>query len=153
VSARPERLILTPAQRDELIAHAAESEAEVCGVVLGRGDRATRVIRCRNVAEDARASGSLRRSAETGYVIDPLQLRDIYVEIDRTGERVLAYYHSHPAHAAPRPSHTDIRDARASGENTAALFVVIHGGELRAFAIDDDAVAVPLDARRQGSGG
>ena len=142
---RPERLVLTAAQRDELVAHAAETAAEVCGVIVGRDDRATRVIRCRNVAEDARASGGLRRSAETGYVIDPLQLRDIFEEIDRTGERVLAYYHSHPAFAAPRPSRTDIRDAHASGESTVSLFVVVHAGSVAAFAIDDDAVPVPLE--------
>jgi proteasome lid subunit RPN8/RPN11/molybdopterin converting factor small subunit len=142
--ARPERLLLTPAQRDELVAHAAETTAEVCGVVVGRDDRASRVIRCRNVAEDPRASGGLRRSAETGYVIDPLQLRDIYDEIERTGERVLAYYHSHPAFAEGRPSHTDIRDARASGENAVSLFVIVHGTAVRAFAIDDDAREVPL---------
>lgn len=144
MSSRPDRLILTAAQQADLVAHAEGSEAEVCGVIVGRGVRATRVIRCRNVAEDARASGHLRRSAETGYVIDPLQLRDVYTEIDRTGEQVLAYYHSHPAYAAPRPSHTDVRDARASGENAATLFVVIHGGEARAFAIDDGAAPAPL---------
>ena len=137
--------MLTAAQRAELVAHAAEAASEVCGVIAGQGDRATRVIRCRNVAEDPRASGGLRRSAETGYVIDPLQLRDIYDEIDRTGERVLAYYHSHPAFAQPRPSYTDIRDARASGENTASLFVVVRGDEVGAFAIDEDAREVPLE--------
>lgn len=137
--------MLTAAQRAELVAHAAETASEVCGVIAGHGERATRVIRCRNVAEDPRASGGLRRSAETGYVIDPLQLRDIYDEIDRTGERVLAYYHSHPAFAQPRPSYTDIRDARASGENTASLFVVVRGDEVGAFAIDEDAREVPLE--------
>lgn len=142
---RPERLILTSAQRDALVAHAAETTAEVCGVIVGRDERATRVIRCRNVAADPRASGALRRSAETGYVIDPLQLRDVYDEIDRTGERVLAYYHSHPAFAQPRPSHTDIRDARASGENSVSLFVVVHGREVGAFAIDDQAADVTIE--------
>lgn len=142
---RPERLVLTSAQRGELVAHAAETTKEICGVIVGRDDRATRVIRCRNVAEDPRASGGLRRSAETGYVIDPLQLRDIYDEIDRSGERVLAYYHSHPAFAQPRPSYTDIRDARASGENAASLFVVVRGDEVSAFAIDDDARDVALE--------
>jgi len=143
--ARPERLVLTSAQRDELRAHAASAPAEVCGVILGRDDRATRVVRCRNVAEDPRASGALRRSAETGYVIDPLELRDVYDEIDRTGERVLAYYHSHPAFAEPRPSRTDIHDARASGENAASLFVIVHGDDVRAFAIDEDARPVPIE--------
>ena len=141
---RPTRLVLTPAQRAELVAHAAETRREVCGVIVGRDDRATRVIRCRNVAEDARASGSLQRSAETGYVIDPLQLRDIYEEIEHSGERVLAYYHSHPDFAAPRPSHTDIRDARASGENAVSLFVVIHGGAAHAFAIGEGAEPVEI---------
>ena len=145
MASRPERLVLTSAQRDELVAHEAETPAEVCGVIVGGGDRATRVIRCRNVAEDPRASGGLRRSAETGYVIDPLQLRDIYDEIDRTGERVLAYYHSHPAFAEPRPSRTDIRDARASGENGSCLFVVIRGAQVGAFAIDEGADQIPID--------
>ena len=145
MASRPERLVLTSAHREELVAHAGETAAEVCGVIVGRDERATRVIRCRNVAEDPRASGGLRRSAETGYVIDPLQLRDIYDEVDRTGERILAYYHSHPAFAEPRPSRTDIRDARASGENTVSLFVVVRGGSVNAFAIDGDARAVSLE--------
>ena len=145
MASRPERLLLTAAQRDELVAHAAETTAEVCGVIVGKDDRATRVVRCRNVAEDARASGGLQRSSGTGYVIDPLQLRDIFDEIERTGERVLAYYHSHPAFAAPRPSRTDVRDARASGENASSLFVVVHGGSVNAFAIDDEAVPVALE--------
>jgi proteasome lid subunit RPN8/RPN11 len=142
---RPSRLILPLDLRAELAAHAAETDAEVCGVIAGKGDRATRVIGCRNVAEDARASGALRRSAETGYVIDPLQLRDIYMDLDRSGEQVLAYYHSHPPFARGEPSQTDIRDARASGENTAALFVVVHKGAPRAFAIDEQAQEIPLE--------
>jgi proteasome lid subunit RPN8/RPN11 len=143
--ARPERLVLTRAHRDDLVAHAAETAEEVCGVIVGKDESATRVVRCRNVAEDPRASGGLRRAAETGYVIDPLQLRDIFDELERTGERVLAYYHSHPAFAEPRPSRTDIRDARASGENTVSLFVVVRGPAVNAFAIDDDAHPVTLD--------
>lgn len=142
--ARPKRLVVSGAQRRELIDHAATTDREVCGVIVGREDRATRVIRCRNAAEDP---GALRRAEATGYVIDPLELRDIFVDCDRTGERVLAYYHSHPGHAAEGPSHTDLRDARASGEHRAALYVVVHGGEPRAFAIGDDGgpETVPLE--------
>ena len=141
---RPARLVLSEAQRRELVDHAATTDREVCGVIVGRGERATRVIRCRNVAEDARAAGPLQRAEATGYVIDPLQLRDIFLEIDETGERVLAYYHSHPPHAEPRPSRTDVRDAKGSLQNTASLYVVVHGGAPHPFAIDDDARPVPL---------
>jgi proteasome lid subunit RPN8/RPN11 len=144
---RPARLVLSSAQRADLVAHAAGTTHEVCGVIVGQGDSASRIIRCRNVAEDPRASGGLRRSAETGYVIDPLQLRDIFDDLDRSGERVLAYYHSHPAFAKAQPSYTDIRDARASGETAAALFVVIRGDEVNAFAIDDEAHEVEIETR------
>ncbi len=116
-------------------------------MIVGRGERATRVVPCRNVAEDARASGQLTRRADTGYVIDPLQLRDVYLEIEASGESVLAYYHSHPPSARGEPSQTDVRDARASGENTASLFVVVHEGTVRAFAIDDHALEVPVEPR------
>ena len=114
-------------------------------MIVGSGERATRVVPCRNVAEDPRASGALVRSAETGYVIDPLELRDIYLELDRSGESVLAYYHSHPPHARGEPSHTDVHDARASGESEAALFVLVHRGAVRAFAIGDRATEVTLE--------
>ena len=122
------------------MAHAAETEREVCGVLVGRGERVTRVIRCRNAAEDPRAAGGLQRASQTGYVLDPLELRAIFLDLDRTGDSLLAYYHSHPSFAGSGPSRTDEADARRSGEHRGALFVIVNRGQVRAFAIEDDAV-------------
>lgn len=108
--------------------------------MAGHGDTVSRVIRCRNAADDPRTLAGLRRPSAAGFVIDPLELRDIFLDLERTGERLLAYYHSHPAAARAEPSHTDIRDARMSGEHHGALFVIAHGGDIAAFAIDDESV-------------
>jgi proteasome lid subunit RPN8/RPN11 len=108
-------------------------------VLAGTEETVTRVIRCRNAAEDPRV-GRLRRAAATGFVIDPLELRDLFDDLERAGERVLAYYHSHPVAAQAEPSHTDVSDARSSGEHRSALFVIAHGSDLAAFAIGDSDV-------------
>lgn len=138
--------MLRSEQHAELVAHAATTANEVCGVLVGDGERVTRVVRCRNAAADRRAAGTLARSEATGYVIDPLDLLRVFHELEGSGERVVAYYHSHPGTASASPSRTDLADARATGEHRSALFVVVRGGEVRAFAIDDegDAKAVEI---------
>jgi proteasome lid subunit RPN8/RPN11 len=93
-------LILTPAQLEQIIAHAREGKPdEVCGIVRGRGDRASEVIRARNVAEDR----------VENYTVDPRALL-LQFEFEDAGDEMVAIYHSHPV-SPPYPSATDAWNA------------------------------------------
>jgi proteasome lid subunit RPN8/RPN11 len=67
------------------------------------------------------------------YEMDPLQQLRAYRDIEDAGLEVLAYYHSHPDFAQPRLSPTDLTQAT---EGDYALYALIHGGEVRAFALE-----------------
>ena len=93
-----ERLVLSRALRDEIVAHAKqEAPKECCGLVAGRDGVATRVIRCTNENPTPEVRYSLR------------EIRRV-IEIEDAGEQLLAIYHSHPRSPA-YPSPTDRREA------------------------------------------
>lgn len=83
-------LLLPPAIRAELIAHArAGAPEEVCGLLGGQPGQVTSLIRGRNEAATPR----------TRYQLDGETLLQ-QVTWEERGERLLALYHSHPADAA-----------------------------------------------------
>lgn len=85
---------------DEMVAHAREDlPNECCGMVGGRGEEATRVIRVENSA-----ASPLR------YEMDPQGQFDALKEIEGAGEELVAIYHSHTKSAA-YPSQTDVNQA------------------------------------------
>ncbi len=93
-----DRLVLPQSLRDEIVAHArAETPKECCGLIAGRGDRATRVIRCTNASA----------TPEVRYALK--ELRSV-IEIEDAGDELVAIYHSHPRSPA-YPSPTDRREA------------------------------------------
>jgi proteasome lid subunit RPN8/RPN11 len=88
---------LSRALADELIAHAHDDlPNECCGMIAGRGDTATRVLRTEN------SEGS-----PFMYVMDPQEQMRLMDAIDDAGEDLLAIYHSHTRSAA-YPSRTDV---------------------------------------------
>ena len=92
-----ERLTISQAHRDEMIAHARRDYPnECCGMVSGRAMVATNVYPLRNAA----ASPFL-------YEIDRDDLKKV-IEIENDGEELVAIYHSH-THTEAFPSQTDIR--------------------------------------------
>ena len=85
---------------DEMVAHAREDlPNECCGMVGGRGDEATEVIRVGNSA-----ASPLR------YEMDPQEQYNALRAIEDGGGELLAIYHSHTKSAA-YPSQTDVNQA------------------------------------------
>lgn len=109
----------------ELVEHAvADLPNECCGMIAGRGDEATRVLRATN------AEGS-----PFMYVMDPREQLRIMDEIDEAGDDLLAIYHSHTRSAA-YPSRTDVE--LAFYPDTLYLIVSIadrDAPEIRAFRL------------------
>jgi proteasome lid subunit RPN8/RPN11 len=72
---------------------------EVCGLLSGSNGEVKRLYPIPNVAE----------TPETRFVLAPDAFLRAYYTIERSGEDLLAVFHSHPRHA-PNPSSTDIAE-------------------------------------------
>ncbi len=96
-SARLTRLQLPAALQAELFAQArAAPSLEVCGLLSGRGELATRCYAVPNVAE----------TPATDFYLDPRGQLDAMKRMRTQGETLLGIYHSHPSGPA-RPSARD----------------------------------------------
>jgi proteasome lid subunit RPN8/RPN11 len=77
---------------------------EICGMVIGRpgAPDTYRVRPVPNIANRERQEdpGGQPRDARTAYKMDPLEQLRVLREVDARGWEVLAFYHSHPDHAA-----------------------------------------------------
>lgn len=115
---------MTRAQRDELIAHAAEAAPnECCGYLRARDGAVEAVFRAENL-----------RGSPYGYELDARSLLAAN-ELDDRGCEV-AVYHSHPRSPA-EPSQTDINLAHYP--HWTYLIVSLDGEpEVRAWRIADD---------------
>ena len=128
--------MLPAALRAEIVAHAREaSPHEACGLLAGRDGLATRVIRCRNIADDP-----LRR-----YVMDPTAVMQALRSMAEAGEssadgtegEPLAIYHSH-VYSGPYPSPTDRAEARWPSSFYVLVSVRAEVPEVRAYRMDAD---------------
>jgi proteasome lid subunit RPN8/RPN11 len=128
--------VLPAALRAEIVAHAQEAAPhEACGLIAGRDGRATRVIRCPNLADDP-----LRR-----YVMDPTAVMQALRSMADAGEssaegmegEPLAIYHSH-VYSGPFPSPTDRAEARWPGSFYVLVSVRDRVPEVSAYRIDPD---------------
>ncbi len=113
-----EELRLTEAARERILAHARESDDEVCGVLAGwrradagesgdadaEPDRASVVRRVPNAATNPR----------TRYELDPAAALAAIEAVEAEGHDVVGFYHSHPS-GPPRPSETDREAATWTG--------------------------------------
>lgn len=115
---------------DEIVAHSREDAPnECCGLVGGRGERATSVHRAEN----------LYPSPLRFEVANPVPLLRA---IEEAGEELVAIYHSHTRSPA-YPSQTDVNMARGWPD---PLWVICsledpEAPSVRAFSIRDDVVA------------
>ena len=95
-----EDLTITAAQwqqmRDQLQAALPE---EACGLLAGRGACVESVYPLENAAH-----------RPTRFVIDPSAQVDAMLDMEASGQELLAVYHSHPQ-GPPHPSGTDIHEA------------------------------------------
>ncbi|HEV7614788.1 MAG TPA: M67 family metallopeptidase [Solirubrobacterales bacterium] len=87
---------------DEMVAHAREDlPNECCGMIGGKGDEATSVIRVGNAA-----------ATPLRYEMDPQEQYNALKSIEDDGGELLGIYHSHTKSAA-YPSQTDVNQAVA----------------------------------------
>lgn len=123
---------------DEIIAHARagrEQDAEICGVLLGKGEDVSELIRVKNIDPQPRIR----------YVMDPQGLFGVMRRLDETGLELTAIYHSHP-HTRAYPSETDRRNAHDDEGRPwwpGAVYLIcsleqVHQPELRAFRLFPD---------------
>jgi proteasome lid subunit RPN8/RPN11 len=75
---------------------------ECCGIVTGDGMGITIVHKCRNIQNELHKEDPIRhsRDARTAYHIDPKEMLNIFKNAEKNGLKVIAFYHSHPDHAA-----------------------------------------------------
>lgn len=83
--------------------HAVEEYPdECCGVVTGDGKGFSVVHRCRNIQNELhnKDPDRYKRDARTAYYIDPKEILSIFNDAEKSGLKVIAFYHSHPNNAA-----------------------------------------------------
>jgi proteasome lid subunit RPN8/RPN11 len=123
-----ERLVLTPALRDALFAHARDgTPSEVCGVLGGRRERddadendTADATSATAIATDHRPVPNVAAEPRFRYELDPAATVDAIEGLETAGLEHVGFYHSHPE--GPRgPSRTD--EARASWPGYVYLIV------------------------------
>ena len=74
---------------------------ECCGVIFARGG-SDRVVPLANMQNKLHALDPLTypRTAVIAYAMDPLELDKVIRQAEANGERLKAFYHSHPNHDA-----------------------------------------------------
>lgn len=115
---------------DEVLAHARRDHPdEACGVIVGRGGEAVRVVAMTNAER-----------SPTGFTFDSAEWLRVYREVDDADEELLAVYHSHTMTAA-YPSRTDVLWSRTT-EFAHWLLVSTRSeqDEVRSFVITDGEV-------------
>ena len=110
--------LISRASLTRLMRDAAQSrDAEICGVMRGRGRDVRQLLPAANVAEHPQ-----RR-----FEIDPAVLLRCHRLARRPGGmEILGYYHSHPG-GDPVPSQTDAAMAQPDGK----LWLIVTGAEAR----------------------
>ena len=121
-------ITLQSSQRDQILAHAKESDpAECCGLIGGIDQQVTSIYPLHNVAADTNVS----------YEAAPDDLFAAQREMRERSEELLGIYHSHPRSAEPEPSETDVRLAYYP---QAVYFIIGLAGAkpvIRAFRISE----------------
>src|SRR3990167_8759561 len=119
---------------EAIVAHArAESPAECCGMLTGRGASIDEAVRARNIA-----------ARPTRFLIDPKDHIDARRAARGRGLEVLGFYHSHPQSPA-WPSPTDVAEAAYPDAVYLIVSLVDGGADARLFRIErGSAIELPL---------
>ncbi len=149
-------VLLTQEAWNEISRHAQETfPDECCGIVLSAGGT-DHVHRLKNIQNKLHALDPLTypRTAAIAYAMDPLELESVIAQGEARGQKLKAFYHSHPEHDAYF-SDEDKAFASPFGEptypETAQIVISIYNRAvkiIRAFAWSDehaDFVGVPID--------
>ncbi|WP_375382151.1 Mov34/MPN/PAD-1 family protein [uncultured Sphingomonas sp.] len=97
-------LEIASAVLDAIVAEAAGSPVEICGLLFGDDARIVERRRCRNVAAEPAVA----------FEIDPAALLAAHRAMRRGGLRLVGCYHSHPS-GTPEPSARDAAAAAPDG--------------------------------------
>ncbi|MGH7828172.1 MAG: Mov34/MPN/PAD-1 family protein [Candidatus Binatia bacterium] len=140
----------------EISRHAEEAfPEECCGVVLSNGT-SDHVQPLKNIQNQLHAVDpqTYPRTAAIAYAMDPQELDGVIREAESKGAKLIAFYHSHPEHAAYF-SDEDKAFASPFGEptfpGTAQIVVSIYSRTVKriaAFAWSDDTrdfVEIPVE--------
>ncbi len=90
---------------DAMFKHAkSEYPSESCGVIIGDLDdpAKNRVRPCANIQNKLKEKypDTYERGADTGYFMDPKDVRLAFEDANSMGLEVIGFYHSHPDHDA-----------------------------------------------------
>ena len=108
---------------EQIVALAAASRDEICGLLLGTEGRIDAVLPAANVAADPRRH----------FELDPALLILAHRAARSGGPAVIGHYHSHPSGKAV-PSATDADCAAPDG----SLWLIVAGGEARLWLAGPD---------------
>lgn len=153
---RKSAVLLTQKIWEDISKHAQESfPEECCGIILTAAGM-DQVCRLKNIQNKLHALDPLTypRTAGIAYAMDPLELDQIIRQGESNGQKLKAFYHSHPNHDAYF-SAEDKAFASPFGEptypETAQIVISIYNRAvkiIRAFAWseeDRDFVEIPID--------
>lgn len=138
-------LVLNPSDIIVMSDHAKrEFPDECCGVILGRlSDPSHNEVRpCANIQRELKEKYPhlYTRDADTGYYMDPKDLKSAFDEASARGLEVIGFYHSHPNHDAYWSSE-DHRASMWAGTDepsfpdTSHVVISVYKGEVRDIAI------------------
>lgn len=127
-------LVLTPAQRAQMVAHVQRhAPEEACGILAGVGGQVQQVYEVENL-----------RHSPVAYEMDPVQQVEAMLALETAGWDLCGIFHSHPA-GPPLPSATDL--AQAYYPDAVYVILAPSGREwgMRGFTLAGGrAVEVPL---------
>ncbi len=72
---------------------------EACGFVVGTTSP-EKIIPCKNIQNEVHTQDPQRypRNARTAYTIDPKEMEQVQREAQKSGQKILCIFHSHPEH-------------------------------------------------------
>lgn len=123
---------------EQIVAFAANSPNEICGLLLGRGAEIEAIAPAANISADP----------SRHFELDPAMLIQAYRAARSGGPVVLGHYHSHPSGVAA-PSATDVACASPDG----SLWMIIGQGDVTLWRAGPDTTVnvrftkVQLDSR------
>lgn len=138
-------LLLSPENLEAIYDHSRETfPNEACGVIIGAYHDAdsVEVVKCANIQQlmKEKYPEQFVRGADTGYFMDPKDVRRAFDLATEKGVEVIGFYHSHPNHDAYW-SEEDHRAAMWAGTedpsfpNASHLVVSIYNGVVKGAAI------------------
>ncbi|MEO5358574.1 MAG: M67 family metallopeptidase [Nitrospirae bacterium YQR-1] len=86
----------------QIFNHAVSTYPEECCGIITKNEHSETVHQCRNIQNELHAKDpkTYCRTAAIAYAIDRDEAERIFSEAKSVGEKVVAFYHSHPDHEA-----------------------------------------------------